>query len=1150
MSRISQMFTKILLAALFVAALSAQTTNGTIVGSVRDASDLAVVNAEVRLTQSATGATRQSATNERGDFTFNNVPPGEYEVTVTTPGFKTVERKSVVLTASETLSLGNVRLEIGAVSETVTVAAQGAAVQTASSERAGVVTTSQIENLAIRGRNVISLAKLLPGVVLTGESDSVGININVRALGGRSTMNNLSLDGVAMNDIGNNNGGSMYVSMDAVAEVKILLSNYAAEYGRLAGANIQMITKSGARDFHGLGSYFKRHEQFNANSFFNNRLGLAKPVYRYNTWNYNIGGPVYIPGKFNKDRNKLFFFWSQEFWPIKSTGNIGQLTVPTELERGGDFSQSLDLSGKLIAVKDPSTGQAFPGNRVPANLVNPNGQALLKVFPMPNFLDTAISARRYNYIFQEKTDNPKRTQTLRLDHNISSKNMLYGSWSDRKDDQTAALGLGTSGSTNWPQMVKTFYSQAQLLSVRYTRIVNASMVNEFGFGYARRPQGDRATDEEVKKNQRATAGFKVGQFNPAKNPLDILPNATYGGVSNPANLFVEQRFPHTADHTIFSFTDSVAKTWGTHNAKAGIYVDRFSTNRKLYGVFNGAFTFDRNVNNPLDTGYAYTNGILGVFNSYTESSDVAYRHYRLGNVEWFLQDNWKISRKLTLDLGVRFYWIPPIQDTENLLSGFDTARFNAAKQPKLITPAMVGGKRVGVDPSNGQVYNAALIGAIAPGSGDPSNGMVTPSKDPSYPRSLLDGNGIHTAPRVGFAYDPFGKGATAIRGGFGMFFNREILESTVNPFAIQTPIIDNPIINFGTLPTLLSSTGLLSPQNVFGIQRNGAGTPTIMNYSLSVQHRIGYGTVVDVGYVGSLGRHLLWRRNINPVPLGANFRTSNADPTNPQVPLPASFLRPIIGYNNIQISEWASSSNYHSLQVTVNRRFAKTLEFGLAWTWSKTMSYNDSDNDDVTTLVSPRVWNYGMSAIDRTHVVNFNWLWTLPKSRSQWKPVKAVLNDWQMSGIASFISGAPVAVGYSTTTAYDVTGTANLSARIDATGNPVLPKAERTFSKNFRTDVFRLPAKGTIGTAQSALLRGPGTNNFDITLFKSFAIYERARLQFRCEMSNAFNHTQFSAFDTTARFDPATGAQTNTRFGEFTTARNPRIVQMALRFSF
>ncbi len=1127
----------------------AQSTNGTITGTVRDSSGLAIAGAKVRLVQVATGVDRAGASNELGIFTFPSVVAGEYNVFVSAAGFKGVERKGVNLLATETLALGEFKLEVGATTDSVTVTTQGASVQTASSERSGTVTTAQVENLAVRGRNVPSLAKLLPGVVMSSESDQVDISNGIRALGGRSSTNNMSLDGVPMNDIGNNNGYSVYVSMDSVAEVKILLGNFSAEYGRLSGANVQIVTKSGTKDFHGLGSYFKRHEEFNANNFFNNRIGAPIPRYRFNTYNYSIGGPAYIPGLFNKNKDKLFFFWSQEFWPIKTSGGLNTLTVPTALERTGDFSQTVDLNNAKIIVKDPNNGQPFANNIVPASRIDPSGQALLKVFPMPNFLDTSISARRYNYVFQEDTDNPKRTMTLRMDYNLSPKDMIYGSWSARKDDQTAALGLGTSGSTNWPQMVKTFYSQAQLSSIHYTRVISPTLVNEFGFGQATRPQGDRATQDQITKNQRASAGFKSGQFYTDHNPLDILPNATYGGVSLPANLFVEQRFPHIADHTILNFTDSLTKTWRGHTIKAGIYVDHFSTNRKIYGVFNGSYAFDRNANNPLDTGYAYSNGILGVFSSYTESSNLIFRQYRLHNVEWFAQDNWKINRKLTLDLGVRFYWAPPTTDTQNLFSGFDPAYFDPTKQPKLITPALVSGKRAGINPVTGQVFNVTLIGALAPGTGNPSNGMVTPASVSGYPKSLVENPGIHTAPRIGFAYDPFGDGKTAVRGGFGVFFNRETLDVS-NPYAQQTPIVDNPIVYFSTLPSLLSQSGVLFPQDVYGIQRNGAGTPTVMNYSLSVQRNVGLGFVLDVGYVASLTRHQLWRRNVNAIPLGANFLAKNADPTVPNSPLSQAFLRPITGYNNILMSEWAGTSNYHSMQTTLNRRFSKSLDFGLAWTWSKAMTYTDSDTGEVSTLVNPRLWNYGLSSIDRTHIVNISWLYTLPKSKWRNSLSTAVLDGWQVSGIGSFISGAPATVGFSTTTAVDLTGTPNLGARINVSGNPNLSASDRTFSHNFNTSVFSLPAKGTFGNSAPTTLRAPGVSNFDISLFKSFKIHERFNAQFRAEAYNAFNHTQFSAFDTTARFDTTTGAQINTRLGEYTAARAARIMQMAIRVSF
>jgi len=1133
---------------VLIPACLAQTITGTITGTVKDPSNLPVAGAEVRLTHQATGVERRASSNERGDFVFPSLQPGLYAVSVSAPGFKRLEKRDIALSASETLSVGELVLEVGAVAETVTVTAQAAIVQTASGERSGVVTSSQVEHLLIKGRNVHALLQLLPGVVDLADDDQPNRNFNLYVLGNRRNTNAFTLDGMALNAIGNNFNVLVGVSQDAVAEVKILVSNYQAEYGRMSGANVQIVTKSGTREFHGLGSYFKRHEQFNANNFFNNRLGLPKPRYRFNTWNYNLGGPVYIPGKFNRNRDKLFFFWSQEYWPLKIPRPVGQLTVPTELERAGDFSQSLDLNNRLITITDPATRQPFPGNRIPASRVDSNGQALLKVFPTPNFFDRSLSAGRYNYVFQTENRIPQRTETLKLDYPANSNNIFFINYTAYHDVQEGAIGIPSSGSTNWPQMRKTFNNQGKAVITRYQRIFSPSLINELNVGFIHRPANDEVKPEEVRKNQRDTVGFKLGQFNPSANPLNMIPNATFGGVTNAANLAIEGRFPLVTTHDSMSVTNNLTKTLPGHTVKGGFYADRIWRNASNAVNFNGSFDFGRNVSNPLDTGYAYANAALGVFNSYTEASRRPFLHFRVSNIEWFLQDNWKLTRRLTLDYGMRFALVLPLFERDNLVSGFVPDRFDPARQVRLIEPRRIGGQRVGVHPVTGQSYPAAAIGAIAPGVGDPSNGMLVTSAERNYPRSLIDNRGVHYGPRMGFAWDLKGDGRTALRGGFGIFYNRQNLDAVLNPFTTQTPLVDNPVVYYSTLATLLSSAGLLFPQAVLGLDRNGY-VPTAMNFSFSVQQNVGFGTVVDMGYVGSLGRHLMWQRNLNAIPFGANFDPRNADPSNPATPLPQAFLRPLIGYNNINFREWASSSNYHSLQVNATRRFARGFGFGAAWTWSKAMDFNDDDTGSVSTLVPVRVWNYGLASYDRTHVVKLNWLWDVPALPVRGRLWDRLVNHWQVSGIASFVSGAPLGVGFSTTVAMDITGSPTDGARIKVTGNPVLPKSQRTFSRNFRTEVFALPEIGTIGNAAKTLLRGPGINNWDVAVFKNIPVRESVRAQFRAEFYNAFNHTQFSAFDSTARFDPQ-GRQVNARFGEFTAARNPRQIQLALRLYF
>ena len=1145
-----RVFLSLILALLWIGpALFGQAGTGSISGTVTDSSGLPIIKVTVSLLQVRSSAVREAQTNERGDFVFSSVEPGEYNLSVSAKGFKKFEKESLMVSSGERLPVGTMSLQLGAVSDTVTVTAEGTTVQTASSERSGLVTGEQVENLLISSRKVVDLVQTLPGVVNNDTSPQIDRYFYFNVQGERQNTNNLAVDGMPVNNFGNGFNGIVGVSMDSVSEVKVLLTNYQAEYGRNAGANITMVSKSGARDFHGLVSYFKRHEQFNANNFFNNQQGLNKPRYRFNTWTYNIGGPVYVPKLFNTKREKLFFFWSQEFWPIKS-GGTGSVTVPTALERKGDFSQSIDVNGKPIVITDPTTHAAFPGNVIPTSRVDPNGLALLNVFPLPDFFDRSISKGNYNYVFNYENSTPQKVNTLRLDYNINSSNLLFGSYSQYNDDETGTIGILTWSGNNWPQMAKGYYLHGQSYTGRYTHIFTPSLVNELNAGLARRPEANTIIPDELKKVQRNTVGFNLGQFFPAANPYNLIPWATFGGVTNPANLQEESRFPFEQAITSTSLTDAMTWVRGAHTFKWGISIDYIAQHAIASPPSpSGNFNFARDPNNPLDTGYAYSNAALGVFSSYTEGNARPVQHLRQKNIEFFVQDNWKVSRRLTVDYGVRFCWVLPVYDRDGLFAGFSPANYSASQRVQLIQPTLVNGTRMGLNPVTGAITPATTIGADAPGSGNPFNGQVIPAQNPNYPGGLMNDRGIMFGPRLGFAYDLTGDGKTAVRGGFGIFYQRQGL-TLINNFSTYPPLVIAPTIYYGTMATLLSSSGVVFPSNVASVDPSG-NVPTVMNYNLSVQRKLGWGTVLDIGYVGSLGRHLLWERNLNPVPLGANFNPANADPTIKGAVLLPAFLRPITGYQDINQWQGAGSSNYHAMQVTVNRRFTKNLLFGGSWTWSKSVDFSTTGDDTtiITGLVNLRNWYYGLSTFDRTHVVSINYVYDLPKRNWRYSAVRAALNNWQISGLTSFVSGQPLGIGYSTTYSVDVTGTPSQSSRPDVIANPVLPKDQRTFSMNFNTAAFKMPAVGTVGNEAKTEIRGPGINNWDMALFKTFPIREKANFQFRWETYNTFNHTQFLGLNTTARFDP-TGAQVNAQFGQFTSARNPRIMQLALRFNF
>jgi hypothetical protein len=1162
-----------LLAAALVAYGQSQT--GQISGLVVDPSGAVIAGAKVRVIHDLTKNTREFTTEANGAFVFPDLISGDYTVRVQQPGFKTYEQSRISVSSNEKVDLHQITLAVGETSSSIEVSSTAARIETASSERTGLISPVQVENTPNRGRDYLGLLRVLPGVVDTSNRDAPGAAGAPQVNGGQAGQFVVTLDGVPNQDVGNTGGSGFFTpNVDAIGEVRVLLSGTQAEFGARSGGQMSVSIKSGTNRFHGSGYYFWRHEMFNANAWNNDLLGVAKPAYRFKNPGYTIGGPVIIPGtNFNKSRNKLFFFWAHDIL-LRKGSTVSQMTFPSAAERNGDFSQSFDgTTNKVITLLDATTGQALPGNRLPTTLQSAAGQAILNLFPLPNTTDPT-GRHAYNTRYVLPTSNPANNEILRVDWNVGPKTMAYARYiRDFKGNDGPCniylvcfvSGFGTG--TKWPMLDGGYdiYSNGVVGTVVHT--FTPTMVNELSYGSNLISQSVSVNQDQLGKFTRSSTGLTqsvLPAFYPDANPLSLIPNIQFnpanggGNIGNVGSIGFDNRFPFEGTERVDTLTDNFSNIRGPHNLKFGVYferTDRYSRRGAAngggaanLGLFNGFYDFGSDPFNGYDTGWGFANALAGSVKQYQESNRFAKGDALYKRLEWFAQDNWNVSRRLLISVGARFTFAQPANSVGQPISVFVPANYSASANPALILPACKtgtscpsGANRIAVDPKTGQQLPQTLIGALSNAGGTAYQAATV------FNGNYFNNPPIGVSPRFGFAWDVFGNGKLAVRGGFDILYDSSVSnDDNVLQLTDVPPATLIQTLNYTTLAGMKTAPNYNRVANMFAGQRDWV-LPSTLDWHLGVQRDLGAGIVLDVSYVGNTTRHQPTTVDLNAIAPGTTwngstfttFKPSVLDTTNGQ-PLPTNFLRPYQGYGSITYYQWNGDTNYNALQTTVNRRFGRRLTFIGNYTFSRTLTYSKAPFYSDKLSYAP--------GNTRKHNMNFSWTYKVPDGSQIWKNAvtKAAFDGWQLTGIFSAISGSAASVGYTVTGvpagfAFSGSPTTGIS-RIQVTNfGAMFQTPANSLDSGLNPAAFAIPslAQAGLGNAPPVLFWGPGSWNVDASLFKIFRIKEKVDLEFRMETYNTLNHPNYGNPGTTfqtAWNNGNFGPNVNQYFGSYLTA--------------
>ncbi len=1078
--------------------LSAQ-NRGTISGELSDPSGASVPGAKVQVSAPALGVVREAISDEKGLFTVPGLLAGDYEVRAEAAGFKTLVRSGIRMDTDAVIAL-KLTLEVGQLTEKVEVTADAPMVETSNGEVSRVVTSKQLQDFALPGRNPFYMLGIMPGVVsrygnsmtdFRGGSFSMG---GLQVNGQRKDTNFIAVDGI---NNGRNRDGvqqNNIMGVDFIEEVNVATIRYAAEYGRSTGAQVNFTTRRGSKDFHMSAYEFFFSEQLGAQQY----VVGGKPRVRYNNYGFTVGGPVYIPGKWNTEKNKLFFFFG--FEERKNSGFNQKLSVvPTEAERNGNFAAS------AIKPLDPDTKQPFANNLIPVSRISNFGRSLQKLYPNPNYTGPGG-----NYYASNSQPTNSRDVMYRGDYNIKPNWQLTFRALPGSQDFTSFFD---NTGNNIPLFEAFRDRKGNNLLLGLNTVISPTTVNELSWGYSDFREDFRLIGDGLK---RSTWGFTFPDVF-VGNRDDRIPNVSivaYQGISGSGH-------PSYARTPTFILRDNISKVMGSHTLKAGFYWEWMNMNELNQATDNGAFAFGSSASNPKNSLNPWANALLGNFDSYSESSSPVQTVYKSFAREIYVQDAWRVNRRFSLEFGLRWSFIAPWSSQLNNLVAFMPEFWNASKAPQVAANGSIV-------PGTGDAYN----GLVLPGSGwpDAANGRIPQYNDSAInalfrglPRGFNPLRKNNFQPRVSFAYDVFGNGKLALRGGFGTFNGVQGIaysgwylgarEPLVSSTAISNGAADNPASGIPNTTRFPISAGSLPTDYKI---------PTVYNYSFGIQTVLPYKTQLDISYVGNGGRQLSFSRPLN-------YLNPDVQAANQGVDL-RQFL-PYRGLNSLNLVEPSATSSYHSMQMAVRRRTG-ALTYSLSYTLGKSIGFGGEGVAGGIQDPRTRVPERSELEESRRHYMVLMHTYDLPWYKTQKGFVGRILGGWSVTGVWTIASGRLYGPS--------LTGVARqVATRPDVVGDWYLPKEERTIFRYFNTAAFARPKDWTFGNSGKWVVRGPGSIDLSAFLLKEVRIAEQARLQFRVEAFNAMNHMNLQDINTQLG---------NRAFGQVSGVNAPRYFQFGGKF--